>query len=173
MAGFLTVLLRRSLTPGAKPTAEQLDDGELAANVADRRLFLKDTTDEVAEFVAKGDARDLMTTVNVSTNQTLVRNTCNRVNSTTGPITLTLPASASLKDGDCVAVLDAVGEFDVNAVTVARNTSQTIDGTTDDILLDTQNIYVEFIWIASASNWRLLIQPGASGGIGNIDGGTF
>lgn len=41
---------KRSTTPGAAPSAGQLAQGELAVNVADGTLFLKNTTSQIVGF---------------------------------------------------------------------------------------------------------------------------
>ena len=57
------------------------------------------------------------------------------VNTTSGAITLNLPAGVV---GEQVAVVDYAGTFDTNALTVAADGSEKIQGSTDDQLMDTE-----------------------------------
>lgn len=41
------IKLKRSSTTGNSPTAEQIDDGELAINTADKKVFFKDSSGNV------------------------------------------------------------------------------------------------------------------------------
>ena len=58
------------------------------------------------------------------------------MNTTSGALTLTLPASPSA--GDIVAVKDYAGTFATNNLTIARNGSK-MDGTTSDSVRSTDN----------------------------------
>ena len=65
-----------------------------------------------------------------------------------GAFTVTLPATPS--EGDQVIVADASGSFATNNLTVARNGS-TIDSLSEDLLLDTSDASVEFVY--DGSTW--------------------
>jgi hypothetical protein len=54
--GYTPIQLYRSATPGAAPSAVNLDDGELAINTADGILFYKDPAGAVQEFSSGGGA---------------------------------------------------------------------------------------------------------------------
>ncbi len=73
------------------------------------------------------------------------------VNTTSGAITVTLPAGVA---GAVVAIKDYAGTFDTNAVTVAPNGSDKIggDGTTD-ATLSTAGIAVTFVFVDSTQGW--------------------
>ena len=48
---------KRSITPGAVPSANVLDIGELAVNLADQRLFTKDGSNSVISLSSLGDVQ--------------------------------------------------------------------------------------------------------------------
>ena len=54
--GYTPIQLYRSATPGATPSAANLDDGELAINTADGIIFYKDSGGAVQEFTSGGGA---------------------------------------------------------------------------------------------------------------------
>jgi hypothetical protein len=48
---FSTLLHKRSLTPSSVPSSSDLSGGEIAINVADGKLFIKDTNDNIKTFL--------------------------------------------------------------------------------------------------------------------------
>jgi hypothetical protein len=72
------------------------------------------------------------------------------VNTTSGAITLTLPASPSA--GDIVAVKDYANTFDTNNVTLARNGSN-IGGSAIDGTLSTEGIAVTLVYVDATKGW--------------------
>ncbi len=46
------LIIKQSTSTGASPSASDLDQGELAVNVTDKRLYTKDSTDAVVELGA-------------------------------------------------------------------------------------------------------------------------
>jgi len=79
-------------------------------------------------------------------------------NTTSGSFTITLPASPS--SGDQVIIADS-NDFSINNLTVARNGS-TIEGLSEDLILDIQGISVQFIY--NGSTWQIYSQVGGNGG---------
>jgi|DEB0MinimDraft_4_1074332.scaffolds.fasta_scaffold01455_6 hypothetical protein len=73
------------------------------------------------------------------------------VNTTSGAITVTLPATPSA--GDIVGIKDYAGTFGTNNVTVARNGSL-IDGTTTDATLSTNQLSVFFVYVDGTQGWK-------------------
>ena len=72
------------------------------------------------------------------------------VNTTSGPITVNLPAGAA---GAVVAVKDYAGTFDTNNCTIAANGSDKIGGTTTDAVLSEEGIAVTLVFIDSTQGW--------------------
>src|SRR6056300_551901 len=65
------------------------------------------------------------------------------VNTTSGAITVTLPASPSV--GDLISVKDYASTFDTNNVTLARNSSN-IGGVAEDVTLATEGLAVTLFY---------------------------
>ena len=95
------------------------------------------------------------------------------VNTTSGAITVTLPASPSA--GDIVSLADYTNTWQTNNVTVARN-SQPIGGIAADAILSTEGQSVTFIYVDGTEGWKN-IQDSTSNVTGNpyiqATGGTI
>jgi len=72
------------------------------------------------------------------------------VNTTSGAITVTLPAGTA---GDVVAIKDYANTFDTNAVTLVQNGSDKIGGSTDNSILLTEGLAVTLVFIDSTQGW--------------------
>lgn len=77
------------------------------------------------------------------------------VNTTSGAITVTLPATPSA--GDIVAVKDYAGTFGTNVCTVARNGSN-IRGAANDFELGRNNAGTTFIYVDATEGWQAFIE---------------
>lgn len=66
------------------------------------------------------------------------------VDTSTGPIVLTLPAVPST--GDTVAVADAGGDKSVNSILIRGNGNTVVDQTITDVSFDTNNKEIRFVW---------------------------
>ena len=73
------------------------------------------------------------------------------VNTTSGEIDVTLPASPSA--GAVVAIKDYAGTFDTNKVTLVQNGSDKIGGSTVNATLDVEGIAVTLVFIDSTQGW--------------------
>ena len=72
------------------------------------------------------------------------------VNTTSGAITITLPAGTI---GDEVTIVDYAGTFDSNACTVAANGSEKIFGSTDDLTVSTERAAFTLVFTDSTQGW--------------------
>ena len=73
------------------------------------------------------------------------------VNTTSGGVTVTLPASPSA--GDIVSVSDYAQTASCNAITVGRNGSK-IDGLCNDLLLETDGIATTLVYVDGTKGWK-------------------
>ena len=74
------------------------------------------------------------------------------VNTTSGAVTVTLPASPSL--GDEVSIIDASGTADTNNITVGRN-SENIQGSAADLTISTERAAFTLVYFNSTQGWLL------------------
>ena len=77
------------------------------------------------------------------------------VNTTSGAITVTLPASPSA--GDIVAVKDYAKTFDTNNVTLGRNSSK-IGGACLDATLSTEGLSTTLVYVDGTQGWLVVID---------------
>jgi len=73
------------------------------------------------------------------------------VNTTSGAITLTLPASPSA--GDIVAFKDYAGTFGTNNLTIGRNGSN-LDGNAGDKVIDTNHTSMSLVYVDATQGWK-------------------
>ena len=83
------------------------------------------------------------------------------VNTTSGAITVTMPASPSA--GDIVGIKDYAGTFVTNNVTMSRNGSN-FDGVASDATLSTNQLSVFFVYVDGTQGWKATQND--SGGYG-------
>jgi len=74
------------------------------------------------------------------------------VNTTSGAITVTLPASPSL--GDEVSIIDASATADTNNITVGRN-SENIQGSAADLTISTERAAFTLVYFNATQGWLL------------------
>ncbi len=86
----------------------------------------------------------------VTSNTTMVAGRGYFVNTTSGAITMTLPASASI--GDQLAIKDYTGTFDSNNLTIARN-GHKIQGKSANALLNTIRASVLMVYVDATEGW--------------------
>ena len=78
------------------------------------------------------------------------------VNTTSGAVTVTLPASPS--GGDIVSIKDYANTFDTNNVTVGRNSSK-IGGSCFDATLSTEGLSTTLVYVDGTKGW-LVVNDG-------------
>ena len=74
------------------------------------------------------------------------------INTTSGTVTMTLPASPSI--GDEVAFIDYAGTFDSNTMTVGRN-SEKINGATADLTVSVERAANTLVYTDGTQGWLL------------------
>lgn len=97
-----------------------------------------------------GGAVDWQTVI--TTNTTMVAGRGYFVDTTSGAITMTLPASAVR--GDEVWIIDYAGTFDTNNLTVGRN-SHNIQGDASDLTVSTERAGFTLVYVDSTQGWLL------------------
>jgi len=75
------------------------------------------------------------------------------VNTSSGPITITLPSSPST--GDYIHFLDLNGTFATNNLTVARNGNNII-GVASDLVVDINNSGLTLVYTNATNGWKLM-----------------
>ena len=88
----------------------------------------------------------------ITGNTTMVAGKGYFVNTTSGAITMTLPASAVR--GDEVWLVDYAGTFDTNNLTVARN-SHNIQGDASDLTVSTERAGFTLVYVDATQGWLL------------------
>jgi hypothetical protein len=112
------------------------------------------TSNNQFEFYTNGNWRNPYVTndVDVAANTTAGLNTTNWVDTTTGSITVTLPASP-LK-GTTVRIIDVAGNFAVNNCIIDRN-GKLIQGDAADMTVATKNAAFDLIFYDNTRGWRI------------------
>lgn len=145
------ITLKKSSVGGKVPTTSDLDYGELAINYTDGKLYYKTSSNTIDSFIA-GTWVKKTTTYSASTSDKIIADTSG------GSWTLTLPATPAT--GDSVTVADGANWKTFN-LTVARNGS-TIEGLTEDLILDIPGIRVEFVYDGTTWEVYTFASPAAS-----------
>jgi hypothetical protein len=73
------------------------------------------------------------------------------VNTTSGAITVTLPAGSA---GDIVGISDYASTFQTNSVTITPNGTDKINGTNANATLSTQGIAVSLVYVDDTRGWK-------------------
>ena len=102
----------------------------------------------------------------VTSNTTMVAGRGYFVNTTSGAITMTLPASASA--GDQVAIKDYTGTFNTNNVTIARN-GHKIQGKAANSLLNTIRASVLMTYVDATEGWVFTQESN----VGDLEEATY
>jgi hypothetical protein len=74
------------------------------------------------------------------------------VNTSSSPITITLPAAATLFLNDTIQIIDITGNAATNNITVARNLAK-IQNITDDLVIDVNGAIITLIYSGATYGW--------------------
>lgn len=88
----------------------------------------------------------------ISTNTNAEANRSYFVNTSSGVVTLTLPANPNT--GDFIKITDVAGTFGTNALTVARN-GRPIMRQADDMTVDTNGASIRMVYYDNTRGWLL------------------
>jgi hypothetical protein len=87
------------------------------------------------------------------------------VNTTSGAITVTLPAGSA---GDIVGISDYASTFQTNNVTITPNGTDKINGSVENATLSTQGIAVSLVYVDSTRGWKSV-----TGSDSDVTGASF
>ena len=89
--------------------------------------------------------------VDVNSDRTTLINETNWVDTSSNPVTITLPESPS--KGDEIRFFDVSSTFDINALTLSS--SSNIMGVSDDLIVNTVNAAFLLVYYNASSGWRI------------------
>lgn len=140
-----TIKLKRSASQGATPSTSDLALGEVAINTYDGKMYIKknDGSDAIVEIGLKAWAVK-------TANHTAADGERLLVDTSSGAVTITLPASPS--SGDQVNIIDAGATAAANNITVARN-SEKIDGEASDLTVDVSGAAFGLVYYNTTRGW--------------------
>ena len=95
---------------------------------------------------AGATTREVSTTLSASVNDRVLANTSG------GAYTITLPANASLLDGDTIQIIDISNNAANNNLTVGRNGSL-MNGAAENLTIDVSGAIVTLIYSGSTYGW--------------------
>ena len=95
---------------------------------------------------AGATTREVSTTFSASVNDRVLANTSG------GAYTITLPANASLLDGDTIQIIDISNNASNNNLTVGRNGSL-MNGAAENLTIDVSGAIVTLIYSGSTYGW--------------------
>ena len=101
---------------------------------------------------ARENASVKFATAVLTADTTLVSGKSYAVNTTSGALTMTLPASADA--GDYIQIIDYAATADTNAITVGRN-SHKIQGASADLTVGTERAAFGLVYVDATQGWLL------------------
>ena len=108
---------------------------------------------EVTTLTGAGGAGSSITWYIANANTTMTVSSGYFVNTMGGPLTMTLPVSATL--GDTIRLNDLAGTFSANNLTINRN-SHKIQGNTNDLIVNVDQSSFGLVYSNSTYGWKVL-----------------
>ena len=148
---------KRSLTQGQIPGLNDLEDGEMAINIVDQKIYVRvgDNVETVAS--AATGATPVFAQVDGPLTTQLVVNKRYLINTTNGAVNATMPI-VNLTIGDSIEIADGGQNWNINNVILTSASHQFKDaiGNIDDgpVNLDVSGVTVMFLW--TGSYWRII-----------------
>lgn len=119
------------------------------------------TSNGTAWLSAAASAGGISYTAVQTANYTAANNQGVQTNTTAGAFTVTLPSSPSV--GNIVLVIDALGTWGTNNLTVGRG-GQNIAGLAEDLVCDINGATVTLVYTGATYGWNVAAQVGGNGG---------
>jgi hypothetical protein len=148
------IKLKRSETLNTIPTTANIEVGEVAVNTADKKIYIRDSSDNIVAVADKN-----ITYSKYNSNTTITSNTGVIADTSAGSFTITMPASPVT--GDKIEIVDGSGTFGTNPLTVARNGNKIAD-IADDLSLNITGAAASFIY--NTDTWEVYVQIGSNSG---------
>lgn len=148
------IKLKRSETLNTIPTTTDIEVGEVAVNTADKKLYIRDSSNNIVAVADKN-----ITYSKYNSNTTITSNTGVIADTSAGSFTITMPASPVT--GDKIEIVDGSGTFGTNPLTVARNGNKIAD-IADDLSLNITGAAASFIY--NTDTWEVYVQIGSNSG---------
>ena len=148
---------KRSLTQGQIPGLNDLEDGEMAINIVDQKIYVRvgDNVETVAS--AATGATPVFAQIDGPLTTQLVVNKRYLINTTNGIVNATMPI-VNLTIGDSIEIADGGQNWNINNVILTSSLHQFKDaiGNLDDgpVNLDVSGVTVMFLW--TGSYWRII-----------------
>jgi len=148
---------KRSLTQGQIPGLSDLEDGEMAINIVDQKIYVRvgDNVETVAS--AATGATPVFAQIDGPLTTQLVVNKRYLINTTNGIVNATMPI-VNLTIGDSIEIADGGQNWNINNVILTSASHQFKDaiGNIDDgpVNLDVSGVTVMFLW--TGSYWRII-----------------
>jgi hypothetical protein len=103
-----TIIIKNSVTSGAKPTTSDLVKGELAVNLIDKRLYSRDNSNNIVQVGGIGATGGGVDDVFYENSQTVSEDytiSTGKSASSTGPISISSGVTITIPDGSRWVVL--------------------------------------------------------------------
>jgi hypothetical protein len=103
-----TIVIKNSVTTGAKPTTSDIIRGELAVNLIDKRIYTRDNSNNIIQVGGIGATGGGVDAVFYENSQTVTTNytiTTGASASSTGPISISSGVSVTIPDGSRWVIL--------------------------------------------------------------------
>ena len=148
---------KRSITQGQIPGLNDLEEGEMAINIVDQKIYVRVGNEVETVAQAATGATPIFTEVVGPTTTQLVVNKRYLMNTTDGVINATMPI-VNLSAGDSIELGDGGQNWSINNVILTSSLHQFKDaiGNIDDgpVNLDVSGVTVMFLW--TGSYWRII-----------------
>src|SRR6056300_450236 len=146
---------KRSKVIGRVPTITDLVDGEIGVNIPDQKVYINDAGS--IKVIAQSPSGEAAKFTIINSNQALQTNKRYIVDSSSGPLTLTMP-TALVVAGDMIEFVDYTGFWNINNVTVTNPGVGLRDalGNLDEFPLYLDMAYSGMRIVYDGTNWRMI-----------------
>ena len=146
---------KRSTVLGRVPTTADLVDGEIGVNIPDQKVYINDNG--TIKIIAQAPSGLAAKFTVIDSSQALQTNKRYIVDSSGGPLTLTMP-TALLVAGDAIEFVDYTGFWNINTVTITNPGVGLYDVQAN---LDEFPLYLDMAFsgmriVYDGTNWRMI-----------------